>query len=173
MRGPPAQTLQYSHISKSRGPLPQLAGEGGAKRRMGCGPLQIFSPIARPLPRPFIDASLFSAPGSRPSALRGSSCLPQRRANALDDNRQPADDELVRKSKNAKSRALKPCIPLGILELCIRRPCVRPSASTTIFRADKRNPRNRVLWAFAWKTASVDLMISHRARDLVSALVMS
>ena len=28
-----------THPKSPRGPLPQLAGEGGAKRRMGCGPL--------------------------------------------------------------------------------------------------------------------------------------
>jgi hypothetical protein len=37
----------------------------------------------------------------------------QRRTNALDDDRQSADDELVGKSKNAKSGASKPFIPPG------------------------------------------------------------
>ncbi len=29
----------FTHLKSPRGSLPQLAGEGGAKRRMGCGPL--------------------------------------------------------------------------------------------------------------------------------------
>ena len=29
----------FTHLRSPRGSLPQLAGEGGAKRRMGCGPL--------------------------------------------------------------------------------------------------------------------------------------
>jgi hypothetical protein len=71
---------------------------------------------------PFVDASLFSAPRlARPAALRGSSCFAQRHTNALDDDRQPADDELVGKSKNPKSGASKPSIPLGVLDLRIRR----------------------------------------------------
>ncbi len=41
-----------------------------------------------------------------------SSCLARRRTNAVDDDQQSADDELVGKSKNAKSRASKPLIPL-------------------------------------------------------------
>jgi hypothetical protein len=29
----------FAHLRSLRGSLPQLAGEGGAQRRMGCGPL--------------------------------------------------------------------------------------------------------------------------------------
>ena len=35
----PAAPTVFTHLKSPRGPLPQLAGEGGAKRRMGCGPL--------------------------------------------------------------------------------------------------------------------------------------
>src|SRR5271165_3920165 len=36
---PPCGATVFTHLKSPRGPLPQLAGEGGAKRRMGCGPL--------------------------------------------------------------------------------------------------------------------------------------
>src|SRR5271166_4827885 len=106
----------------------------------------------------------FSPQLAKPAALRRGSCLAQRRTNALDDDRQPADDELVGKSKNAKSRASKPCIPLGVLDLRIRR-LVRAavrlndnlSRKTSKIREigpDRRLPA---------KAASVDLMIPHCA----------
>ena len=49
------------------------------------------------------------------------SCFAQRRTNALDHDRQSTDDEFIWKSKNAKSLASKPRIPLGIPALRIRR----------------------------------------------------
>ncbi len=36
---PPLRATVFTHLRSPRGSLPQLAGEGGAKRRMGCGPL--------------------------------------------------------------------------------------------------------------------------------------
>ena len=36
---PVAPPAVFTHLRSPRGSLPQLAGEGGAKRRMGCGPL--------------------------------------------------------------------------------------------------------------------------------------
>jgi hypothetical protein len=84
--------------------------------------------------------------------------------NALDDDRQPADDELVGKSKNAKSPASKPCVPLGVLDLRIRR-LVRAAVRLNDDLSRKTNEireigSDRRLPA---KAASVDLMIPHRA----------
>ena len=95
---------------------------------MGCGPV-----LGRQTACMNVTANLRSEPlafhtpsvacGDSFPALRrrGSSCLAQRRTNALDDDRQSADDELVWKSKHTKSRASKPRVPLGVLDLRIRR----------------------------------------------------
>jgi hypothetical protein len=60
----------------------------------------------------FVQACRRLAPGwmFAPAAARSaSSCLAQRRTNALDDDRQSADDELVGKSKNTKPCESEPC----------------------------------------------------------------
>jgi hypothetical protein len=72
---------------------------------------------------PFIDAFLFSVPQlAPPDAFRkGVHVWRSAATNALDDDPQSVDDELVGKPKNAKSRASKPRIPCGVLDLRIRR----------------------------------------------------
>ncbi len=71
---PSAPPTAFTHLQSARGPLPQLAGEGGAKRRMGCGPPLQPEPdcaIVTASLRPTIPA--FPTPsGLRPpSPLRG------------------------------------------------------------------------------------------------------
>jgi len=149
----PGLVPQAYHIhtsARTRVLLPQPAGEGGAKRRMGCGPLHQAQCLRAPIG------------GARRAWRR--SCLAQRRANALDDERQSADDEFVGKSKNAKSRASKPGVSLGVPNLgfrCLMRAAVRFdddfSRKTNEIRAvgpDRRLPA---------KAVSVDLVIPHRA----------
>ena len=43
--------------------------------------------------------------------------LPERGANPLDHQGQSADNQIVRKSQHAKSRATKPCVSLGVSDL--------------------------------------------------------
>jgi len=142
-----------------RHPFPSFAGEGGAKRRMGYGPLKRTSPDCT-------RRTLFRAPmnDAGRASWRRSSCLTQRIPNALDDNRQPADDEFVTKSKNAKSRMSKPFIPPGVLDLRIGRlvgAAVRLDDDFSRKANEVREIRsNRRLPA---KPVSVDLMIPHRA----------
>jgi hypothetical protein len=76
----------------------------------------------------------------------------------------PPDDELVWKSKNAKSRASKPCVPRHVLDLRIRR-LVRAAARFDDDFSRKTNEireigSDRGLPA---KAVSVDLMIPHCA----------
>src|SRR5271166_6403899 len=122
--------------------------------------------IARTSPRAFRRVPVFRNPfGAACRASRkGSSCLAQRRTNTLDDDRQSADNELVGKSKNAKSRASKPCIPLVVLDLRSRR-LVRAAVRFDDDFSRKTNEireigSDRRLSAEA---VSVDLMIPHRA----------
>src|SRR5271166_4573061 len=157
----PQPTSYYIHASaRSRVLLPQLCWGRWREAPDGVWPAAGTSVRLHERHRePFIDASLFSAPQSAPPAAlrrRGSSSLAQRRTNAVDDDRQSADDELVGKSKNAKSRASKPCIPLGVLDHRIRRlvraavpPGSQSGGQRRSFAQDKRNPRNRVRSAFA------------------------
>src|SRR5271166_1465007 len=137
---------------------------------MGCGPLLRRQTACTNVTaylrskRPGFHTPSVAFGDTFPASRKASSCLAQRRANALDDDRQSADDELVGKSKNAKSRASKPCIPLGVLDLGVRR-LVRAavrfdddlSRKTNEIReigSDRRLPA---------KAMSVDLMIPHRA----------
>ena len=149
MMGAPAEVtpkqLRELHIrlnlpEKWKGsPSPALLGKVARSGRMGCGPLH--------------DAR-----------SEGRSCFAQRRTNALDDHRQSTDDEFIWKSKNAKSLASKPRIPLGVPALRIRR-LVRAAV-----RLDDELPReanevreigsDRRLPA---KAATVDPMIAHCA----------
>ena len=123
--------------------LPQLAGEGGAKRRMGYGP-----PRRRETPcrnggrKPPLSQSCFphpirrSAPPSPTSRGRGAnSRFAKRRAYPLDNDRQPADDEIVRKSKTRNPARRNQASLSASLVFAFAVSCVRPSASTTIFRA--------------------------------------
>src|SRR5271166_4140569 len=120
--------------------------------------------IARTSPRAFRRVPVFRNPfGAACRASRkGSSCLAQRRTNALDDDRQSADDELVWESKNAKSRASKPCIPLGVLDLRIRR-LVRAAVRFDDDLSRKTNEISEIgsYRGLPAKTMSVDLMIPH------------
>ena len=53
----------FTHLKSPRGPLPQLAGEGGAKRRMGCGPPpRPWGGLHDRHPEPSSNHSLLSAP---------------------------------------------------------------------------------------------------------------
>src|SRR5271166_1096265 len=165
----PQPTSYYIHASaRSRVLLPQLCWGRWREAPDGVWPAAGTSVRLHERHRePFIDASLFSAPQSAPPAAlrrKGSSSLAQRRTNAVDDDRQSADDELVGKSKNAKSRASKPCIPLGVLDLRIRR-FVRAAVRFDDDFSRKTNEireigSDRGLPA---KAVSADLMIPHRA----------
>ncbi len=64
---------QFTDLKSSGRPLPQLAGEGGAKRRMGCGPpLRPKSDCATALAGPFLLSAPHPAFGHLPrSAEKG------------------------------------------------------------------------------------------------------
>ena len=202
------------------------SGEGGAKRRMGCGKqvwlvqargdghaIQATVAVQRATPQPALGAPLpskargfaqqFEMCESRSSSTvergaiaskttvdrramapdgvwpahesrsGGRSGFAQRRPNAFDDDRQSADDQIIRKSKNAKSLASQPRVPLGVPRLPFRR--LAPSA----VRLDEDLPceaneireigSNRHLPAEA---APRDLMIANRMPSMVSARVI-
>jgi hypothetical protein len=97
------------------------------------------------------------------SEEKESSWLPKHRSNALDDDRQSADDELIRKSQYAKARAPKPCISLGVPDFRVRR-LVRPAVR---FDNDFSGKANEIREAGAdrrlpAKAESVEPMIAHR-----------
>ena len=100
-----------------------------------------------------------------PAAARSaSSRLMQRRTNALDDDRETAGDELVGKSKNTKPCTPEPCIPLGILDLCIRRLVRAPVRFDDDFSRKTNEIREiRSNWGLSTKAVAVDLMISQHA----------
>src|SRR5271166_1957400 len=120
-----ADVVLYSRICKvARSPSPALLGKVARSAGWGVARCRNLSAIARTSPRTFHRRiPVFRTPvgATCRDSCKGSSSLAQRRTNAVDDDRQSADDELVGKSKNAKSRASKPCIPLGVLDLRIRR----------------------------------------------------
>ena len=88
----------------------------------------------------------------------------QRRTNALDDDRETADDELVGKSKNTKPCTPEPCIPLGILDLCIRQLVRAPVRFDDDFSRKTNEIREiRSNWGLSAKAVAVDLMISQHA----------
>ncbi len=100
--------------------------------------------------------------------LRGeggaNSRLAKRRAYPLNNDRQPADDEIVRKSQDAKSGASKPGVSLGVPDLGCRR-LVRAAIGFDDELSRKTNEvreigSDRRLPA---KAVSVDLMIANRA----------
>jgi hypothetical protein len=160
-------------------PSPALLGK--VARSDGWGMARCFDAgrTARPSLRTCVDPDLLSTPHpalrATASRRRGApfrranqavsrSCLGQRRPNALDHDRQSAYDELVWKSKNAKSRASKPCIPFGVLDLRICR-FVRAAVRFDDDFSRKTNEireigSDRGLPA---KAVSADLMIPHRA----------
>ena len=84
---PRSRATVFTHLKSPRGPLPQLAGEGGAKRRMGCGP-QASAQVGlhNRHPKPASIHTCFPHPIRRyaaPSPLRGKGGPPA--ACRLDD----------------------------------------------------------------------------------------
>ena len=90
--------------------------------------------------------------------------LSDRRADALDDDLKPANDEVVGKAKNAESRPSKPFVPFGIFDLRFRRLVRATVRFDDDFAGDADEIReigpNGHLPA---KAAPVDPMIAHRA----------
>ena len=90
----------------------------------------------------------------------------------LDDDRQPADDEIVRKSQHAKSGASEPGVSLGVPNLCFR--CLMRTAirfddefacethEIRSIRPDRRLPA---------KAIAIDPVIAQRAPKHCPALV--
>jgi hypothetical protein len=126
--------------------------------RAACFP----NPIRRLRRHPRVKPEGRLFPASRRSW--SSSYLPQRRTKALDDDRQSTNDEIVGKSKNAKSRASKPFIPLGVLDLRI----LRLVRATVRFDDDSSRKTNEIREVgsnrrLPAKAVSIDPMIPHRA----------
>jgi hypothetical protein len=101
---------------------------------------------------------------AQPAVRSARSCLMQGRTNALDDDRETADDELVGKSKNTKPPRRNHASLSASLIFASADSCVRPSASTTDFSRKTNEIREiRSNWGLSAKAVAVDLMISQHA----------